>query len=70
MQEERADKFALNTMISPDVWKAISEHAISEQYLIGISKNNHIPMSFIVGRLAKCSKIKYTSLLYQKYANE
>ena len=68
LQEERADKFALNTMISPDVWKAISEHEISEQYLIGISKNNHIPMSFIVGRLAKCSKIKYTSPLYQKYA--
>lgn len=68
IQEERADKFALNTMISPDIWEKISEHTISEEYFIDISNNQHIPISFIVGRLAKCGKIKYTSSLYQKYS--
>ena len=67
-QEQRADNFALNTMIDKDLWSSI-ESDYSEDNLLKISSKNKIPMSFIVGRLAKCNKIKYTSTLYNKYKN-
>lgn len=38
--------------------------------LLNISKENKIPMSFIVGRLDKNGKIKYKSILYNKYKEE
>ena len=41
-----------------------------EENLIRISKDNKIPMSFIVGRLAKNKKIKYTSTLYNKFKDK
>lgn len=67
IQEEKADSFALNTMISPEIWQEILNSTITEQTLLKISKENKIPMSFIVGRLAKCKKINYGSHLYQNY---
>ena len=65
-QEQRADEFALNTMIEKDIWKDI-EKDYTENNLLKISKENKIPMSFIVGRLAKVGKVKYKSNLYNKY---
>lgn len=65
-QEQRADKFALNTMIPEDVWNNIQKD-YSENNLLKISEGNKIPMSFIVGRLAKTKKISYKSTLYNKY---
>ena len=65
-QEQRADEFALNTMIEKDIWKDI-EKDYTENNLLKISKENKIPMSFIVGRLARVGKIKYQSKLYNKY---
>ena len=65
-QEQRADKFALNTMIPEDVWNHIQKD-YNENNLLEISKQNKIPMSFIVGRLAKVKKIEYNSSIYNKY---
>lgn len=65
-QEKRADRFALNTMIDEKIWNKI-ECNYSEENLLKISKENKIPMSFIVGRLAKVGYIKYNSKLYNKY---
>ena len=65
-QEKRADRFALNTMIDEKIWNKI-ECNYSEENLLNISKENKIPMSFIVGRLAKVGYIKYNSKLYNKY---
>ena len=65
-QEKRADKFALNTMINEKIWKQI-EQDYSEEKILNLSKENKIPMSFIVGRLAKVGHIKYNSSLYNKY---
>jgi HTH-type transcriptional regulator/antitoxin HigA len=65
-QEERADLFALNTMIPKNVWKEI-ENNYDKSNLLEISNKNKIPMSFIVGRLAKEGKIKYNSKLYNDY---
>ena len=65
-QEKRADRFALNTMIDEKMWNKI-ECNYSEENLLKISKENKIPMSFIVGRLAKVGYIKYNSKLYNKY---
>lgn len=68
-QEKRADEFALNTMIDKDVWKKI-ENNIKENELVKISEDYKIPMSFIVGRLAKFNKINYSSNLYNKYKRD
>ena len=68
-QEKRADEFALNTMIDKDVWKKI-ENNIKENELVKISEDYKIPMSFIVGRLAKFNKINYSSKLYNKYKRD
>ena len=65
-QEQRADEFALNTMIEKNIWKDI-ERDYTEKKLLKISKDNKIPMSFIVGRLARVGIINYTSNLYNKY---
>lgn len=66
-QELRADNFALNTMIDPTIWKKIEDN-FEESNLLKISNENKIPMSFIVGRLAKVEKISYKSNLYNKYS--
>ncbi|MGN1327717.1 MAG: ImmA/IrrE family metallo-endopeptidase, partial [Clostridia bacterium] len=66
-QEDRADKFALNVMINSDIWQEILASNFIEKNLLAISKHYKVPMSFIVGRLAKNNKIKYNSTLYQKY---
>ena len=65
-QEERADNFALKTMIPENIWISILED-YSEERLIEISKKDRIPMCFIVGRLAKVEKIKYSDEMYKKY---
>lgn len=65
-QEKRADEFALNVMIDKMVWKEI-ENDYHENTLLKISDKYRIPMSFIVGRLAKLRKITYKGELYNKY---
>ena len=65
-KENKADNFALKMMIDDDVWKQILDTDFSEKELLDISLKNKIPMSFIVGRLAKDKKISYTSKLYRK----
>lgn len=65
-QEQRADKFALNTMIDENIWEQIKDNT-NEKELLKISTENRIPMSFIVGRLAKLKIIKYNSIIYNKY---
>ena len=51
-------------------WNAspiICDGASRSEMLLRISKDNKIPMSFIVGRLAKNNIIDYKSKLYNKY---
>lgn len=59
-QENRANNFALETMIPKSVWKKI-EKDYSEENILNISKQYRIPMSFIVGRLANLNMISYRS---------
>lgn len=65
-QEERADLFAINTMIPQNIWERIEKNC-DRNSLLEISKQNKIPMSFIVGRLAKEGKIEYNSKIYNDY---
>lgn len=64
-QENRADNFALETMIPKSVWKKIEED-YSEENILNISKQYRIPISFIVGRLANLNMISYRSKLYNE----
>ena len=66
-KEKKADTFALNTMINEDVWNEIILSDFKETTLKCFSEKYCIPMSFIVGRLAKNKKIMYDSKIYQKY---
>lgn len=66
MQEKKADEFALNIMIDKEIWNYILEN-YSEKNIIAISKKYKIPICFIVGRLAKNKKIKYSDNIYRKY---
>ena len=68
-KEERADNFAINTMISKEIWEEI-EKDYSEENITNISKKYKIPMSFIVGRLAKLKLINYKDKIYLKYKDE
>ena len=52
-------------MIGDDIWKKIVEADLNQKEIEKISKENSIPMSFIVGRLAKMQMIKYTSKFYR-----
>lgn len=65
-KEKRADKFALNMMIEKDIWEEILKANLDKQKIEKISKENQIPMSFIVGRLAKNNYISYTSKIYRE----
>lgn len=67
LQEERADSFAISTMIPKNLWKELDNVDINEENLQIFSNKYKIPMSFIVGRLAKNKKIKYSSKIYQTY---
>lgn len=67
-QEIKADKFALNAMIDDKIWKKVKNEKINEEKLLQVSKQYKIPVSFIVGRLARTGKIKYSSKIYQKYS--
>ena len=60
-KEEKADKFA----IPENVWNEIINGKIEKNKLEKISQTEKIPMSFIVGRLAKKDLITYRSRLYQ-----
>lgn len=64
-KEKRADEFAINTMISNEIWEEIMQSNLVEKNIIEISKKYKIPMSFIVGRLAKMKIIDYKSKLYR-----
>lgn len=65
-KEKKADKFALKMMIDDDVWNEIIKCDLDEEKIEKISKQNKVPMSFIVGRLAKNKQISYTCKLYRK----
>lgn len=65
LKEEKADKFALEVMIPENVWNEIINGKIEKNKLEKISQTEKIPMSFIVGRLAKKDLITYRSRLYQ-----
>lgn len=67
-KENKADKFALETMIPPETWTKIINNRPLE-LLKKISEEEKIPMSFIVGRLAKLKYIEYKSVLYNNYKN-
>lgn len=70
-KEEKADKFALEVMIPENVWNEIINGKIEKNKLEKISQTEKIPMSFIVGRLAKKDLITYRSRLYQdNYQNK
>lgn len=45
----------------------VEDNEKQESNLLKISNKSKIPMSFIVGRLAKVEKISYKSNLYNKY---
>lgn len=66
-KEKKADEFALKMMIDDDIWKQILDANLNEKSIKEISKKNKIPMSFIVGRLAKNKNISYTNKLYREY---
>ena len=66
-QEDRADKFALDIMIPDNVWDKVLEN-YSEENIKKISKEYRIPISFIVGRMAKVGIISYRSRLYNNYS--
>ena len=65
IQEKKADEFALRMMISDEIWEEISQAKLDKEKIEKISKENRIPMSFIVGRLAKNKQIGYTSKFYR-----
>ena len=54
-------------MIDDDAWKEILSVNCQEEDLLKLSKKYKIPMSFIVGRLAKMKMINYKSEIYNKY---
>lgn len=64
-KERRADNFALEMMIENSIWNEILKCNFNEEKIRKISSQNKIPMSFIVGRLAKTNNISYTSKLYR-----
>jgi len=66
-KEARADKFANTMMIDDDVWSKVLETDLSEKELLKISKNFHVPMCYIVGRLAKNKKISINGDMFKKY---
>ena len=65
-KEKKADEFALKMMINDDVWRKVLAANLNEKEIKDISLKNRIPMSFIVGRLAKSKNISYTSKLYRE----
>ena len=62
--EKRADKFALETMISSSIWKEIINNMDN---VLSICEKNNIPVCFGVWRLAKEGYIDYKSKLYNDY---
>lgn len=68
-REQRADEFAIKTMISDFDWKEIVKLNLNETDILNYSRKNKICMSFIVGRLAKEKYINYNSNFYNKYKN-
>ena len=55
-------------MIDEETWNKISKEKINEEKLLQISEEYKIPVSFIIGRLARTGNIKYNSRIYQKYS--
>lgn len=65
--EKEADLFALDNMIPSNIWKYIENSNNKEEISLKLSKENNIPMCFIVSRLAKENYISYSSKFYNKY---
>lgn len=66
--ENKADTFALNTMIDEKIWEQIKTS--NEETIKNISNKNNIPMCFIISRLAKEKYISYTSEFYNNYKEQ
>ena len=74
--EERADEFAINTMILKEQWNEINKaingkesfNEIKNQILY-FSNKYKIPLSFIVGRMAKMNMVNYNSKIYNELKN-
>lgn len=64
--EKKADQFALDQMIPPQLWQTIKENP-NEDTLIKIQKEEHIPICFMTSRLAFEKKISYHDDLFKKY---
>lgn len=65
-QEERADKFAYTSMVAEEIFNDISKN-FSEKHLLEVSKNNKIPMCYMVSQLTNNGVFKYTGSMYKKY---
>ena len=65
--EEEADIFAFNKMIPSNLWNQIITSSNLEEKSLEISKENNIPMCFIVRSLASSKYITYQSKFYNKY---
>lgn len=65
--ENEADLFALDNMISTDLWNRIIISDDKENASLEISGLYNISMCFIVSRLAKEKYISYSSKFYNKY---
>ena len=71
--ENRADDFAINTMISMEHWNEIKKELESncpmsdrKNKILYFSKKYKIAPSFIVGRMAKMNMINYNSKIYNE----
>lgn len=65
--EKNADLFALDNMISSDIWSKIISSNDYYKDSLTFSRQYNIPMCFIVSRLAKEGYISYSSDFYNKY---
>lgn len=62
--EKYADEFALNNMISKDLWNNIINSDDIKKESLKVSKDNNIPLCFIVRNLAYNNYIKYSDKFY------
>ncbi len=65
-QEDRADKFAYTNMVPENILNDISIN-FSEKHLLEVSKDNKIPMCYMVSQLTNNGIYKYTGSMYKKH---
>ncbi len=68
-QEARADKFAYTHMVPENILKDISRN-FSEKHLLEVSKNNKIPICYMVSQLTNNGVYKYSGTMYKKYVKK